>query len=75
MKKLINDPANVLAEALIGVEAAHPELRVDHQNRIIYRADAEGLGQGRAHLGRRIRPRAAARRLRRRRHARRGVRR
>ena len=37
MKKLINDPLNVLADALAGVEAAHPELRVDHENKIIYR--------------------------------------
>jgi len=37
MKKLINDPNNVIADALVGVEAAHPELRVDHVNRIIYR--------------------------------------
>ena len=39
MKKLINEPMNVLADALAGVEAAHPELRVDHQNKIIYRGD------------------------------------
>jgi dihydroxyacetone kinase-like protein len=37
MKKLINDPGAVLADALIGVAAAHPELNVDHTNRIIYR--------------------------------------
>jgi dihydroxyacetone kinase-like protein len=40
MKKLINDPATVVADALSGVEAAHPELRVDHARKIIYRADA-----------------------------------
>jgi len=40
MKKLINDPANVVAEALLGMEAAHPDLRVDHQHKIIYRGDA-----------------------------------
>jgi dihydroxyacetone kinase-like protein len=40
MKKLINDPADVVSEALLGVEAAHPELRVDHQNKIIYRGGA-----------------------------------
>ena len=40
MKKLINDPATVVAEALSGVEAAHPDLRVDHEHNIIYRADA-----------------------------------
>jgi dihydroxyacetone kinase-like protein len=37
MKKLINDPGAVLADALVGVAAAHPELNVDHTNRIIYR--------------------------------------
>ena len=31
MKKLINDPNDVVAEALLGIEAAHPDLRVDHQ--------------------------------------------
>ena len=31
MKKLINDPEDVLADALKGVAAAHPDLRVDHQ--------------------------------------------
>jgi dihydroxyacetone kinase-like protein len=45
MKKLINDPANVVSEALRGMAAAHPELRVDHHNRIIYRADAPVSGK------------------------------
>jgi phosphoenolpyruvate---glycerone phosphotransferase subunit DhaK len=40
MKKLINDPANVVADALVGIEAAHPGVQIDHQHRIIYRADA-----------------------------------
>jgi phosphoenolpyruvate---glycerone phosphotransferase subunit DhaK len=40
MKKLINDPQDVVVEALQGVEAAHPDLRVDHQHKIIYRGDA-----------------------------------
>src|SRR5471032_230715 len=40
MKKLINDPANVVSEAMLGIEAAHPDLSVDHQHKIIYRADA-----------------------------------
>ncbi|MGI8625491.1 MAG: dihydroxyacetone kinase subunit DhaK [Geodermatophilaceae bacterium] len=39
MKKLINDPQNVVVEALLGMEAAHPELHVDHQHKIIYRGD------------------------------------
>lgn len=37
MKKLINNPDTVLADALVGVAAAHPELSIDHVNRIIYR--------------------------------------
>ena len=45
MKKLINDPNNVLADALVGVAAAHPELKVDHANRIIYRAKAKDKGK------------------------------
>src|SRR5215210_8145260 len=39
MKKLINDPNDVVVEALLGIEAAHPDLQVDHHNKIIYRAD------------------------------------
>ena len=38
VKKFINDPADVLAESLVGLAAAHPELRVDHANRVVYRA-------------------------------------
>jgi len=45
MKKLINDPANVVAEALQGLAAAHPELRVDAQNKIIFRGDAPVTGK------------------------------
>jgi dihydroxyacetone kinase-like protein len=45
MKKLINDPQDVVAEALIGIEAAHPEVRVDHTNRTIYRGDAPKAGK------------------------------
>jgi dihydroxyacetone kinase-like protein len=40
MKKLINDPANVVKEALLGIDAAHPELHVDHEHKIVYRGDA-----------------------------------
>jgi len=39
MKKLINDPQDVVAEALLGMEAAHPELQVDHDHKVIYRGD------------------------------------
>lgn len=44
MKKLINAPENVLADALRGIELAHPELRVDHENRVIYRARPKDHG-------------------------------
>ncbi|TCM48743.1 dihydroxyacetone kinase subunit DhaK [Kribbella sp. VKM Ac-2568] len=45
MKKLINDPANVLSESLLGVDAAHPELRVDHEHKVIFRGDAPRPGK------------------------------
>ena len=45
MKKLINDPADVVADALRGMAAAHPELRVDHENRVVFRADAPVQGK------------------------------
>jgi dihydroxyacetone kinase-like protein len=45
MKKLINDPADVISEALRGMAIAHPELRIDHTNRIVYRGDAPISGK------------------------------
>jgi dihydroxyacetone kinase-like protein len=45
MKKLINDPEAVLADALAGVAAAHSDLRVDFTNRIIYRAAPKADGK------------------------------
>jgi phosphoenolpyruvate---glycerone phosphotransferase subunit DhaK len=45
MKKLINDPQAVVAEALLGIEAARPDVRVDHANRIIYRRDTPKSGK------------------------------
>ena len=45
MKKLINDPQDVVAEALLGIEAARPDVRVDHANRIIYRRDTPKSGK------------------------------
>jgi phosphoenolpyruvate---glycerone phosphotransferase subunit DhaK len=45
MKKLINDPASVVADALRGIAAAHPDLRVDHEHRIVYRGDAPIRGK------------------------------
>ncbi|REF31399.1 dihydroxyacetone kinase subunit DhaK [Calidifontibacter indicus] len=46
MKKLINDPGDVVADALRGVEAAHSDrVRVDHENKIVYRKDAPRQGK------------------------------
>ena len=46
MKKLINDPADVVVEALRGIEAAHSDrVRVDHDLKIIYRKDAPTAGK------------------------------
>lgn len=46
MKKLINDPADVVEEALLGIEAAHGDrLRIDHDNRVIFRKDAPISGK------------------------------
>jgi len=44
MKKLINKPEDVLADALKGVSAAHTDLSVDHQHRIIYRRQPKASG-------------------------------
>lgn len=45
MKKIINDPDAVVAEALRGIEAAHPDLRVDHTHKIIHRAEPSRPGK------------------------------
>lgn len=46
MKKLINDPENVLAEALEGIELAHADrVRVSHDPAYIVRADAPRQGK------------------------------
>jgi len=45
MKKLINDPATLVTDALAGMAAAHPGLRVDLERKIIYRADAPLAGK------------------------------
>lgn len=45
MKKFVNDPADVLAEALRGIQAAHPEVRVDAENRVILRAEPTRTGK------------------------------
>jgi phosphoenolpyruvate---glycerone phosphotransferase subunit DhaK len=45
MKKLINDPADVVADALRGIALAHRDLRVDHENRVVFRGDAPVRGK------------------------------
>jgi len=45
MKKLLNDPATVVVDALRGMAAAHPELRVDLEHRVVVRADAPSQGR------------------------------
>jgi len=46
MKKLINQPENVVKEALAGMQAAHPDLiRVDIEQQIIVRKDAPVQGK------------------------------
>ncbi|WP_433084471.1 dihydroxyacetone kinase subunit DhaK [Dactylosporangium sp. CA-052675] len=45
MKKFINDPADVVREALAGVAAAHPELRVDLEEQYVARAEPPRPGK------------------------------
>jgi dihydroxyacetone kinase-like protein len=45
VKKFINHPDAVVREALTGLAAAHPELRVDLEQQIIVRADAPRAGK------------------------------
>src|ERR1700754_4405260 len=45
MRKLINDPADVVSDALRGLAAAHPSLRVDTETRVVVRADAPRTGK------------------------------
>lgn len=46
MKKLINDPADVVVEALRGMAAAHPgRLRVDLEQKVVYRAEPIRAGK------------------------------
>lgn len=42
---LINVPETVVADALRGMAAAHPELTVDVENRVIVRRDAPVSGE------------------------------
>ncbi|MEU3184106.1 dihydroxyacetone kinase subunit DhaK [Streptomyces sp. NPDC006923] len=45
MKMLINVPETVVADALRGLAAAHPELSVDVDNRVVVRGDAPVAGK------------------------------
>ncbi|RCG33101.1 dihydroxyacetone kinase subunit DhaK [Sphaerisporangium album] len=45
MKKLINDPEHVVTEALAGMAEAHPGLRVDLENKVIFRRSAPSPGK------------------------------
>ncbi|EDY67282.1 dihydroxyacetone kinase subunit DhaK [Streptomyces pristinaespiralis] len=45
MRMLINVPETVVADALRGMAAAHPELAVDVENRVIVRRDAPVAGK------------------------------
>ena len=45
VKKLINDPADVVKESLRGVAAAHPELTVDLEQGVVVRGDAPVQGK------------------------------
>ncbi|QIK73050.1 dihydroxyacetone kinase subunit DhaK [Propioniciclava coleopterorum] len=46
MKKLINDPGQVVVEALEGLALAHPDsVRVDLENRVVVRTDAPRPGK------------------------------
>ena len=45
VKKLINAPEDVLIESLRGVAAAHPELSVDFENRVVTRATPKDQGK------------------------------
>jgi dihydroxyacetone kinase-like protein len=45
MKKLINEPGDVVAQGLRGLAAAHPQLRVDQQHKIVYRGTGPVAGK------------------------------
>lgn len=45
MKKFLNTPETLLADALRGLAAAHPELRVDVDHKVITRADGPRRGK------------------------------
>ena len=45
MKKLVNDPAAIVTDALRGMAAAHARLRVDLEHKVVSRADAPVAGK------------------------------
>jgi phosphoenolpyruvate---glycerone phosphotransferase subunit DhaK len=45
VKKLINAPDAVVADALVGLAAAHPSLSVDAENRVVLRAERARAGK------------------------------
>jgi dihydroxyacetone kinase-like protein len=45
MKKLINAPDDVVTDALAGLAAAHPSLRLDAENKVVIRGDAPRSGK------------------------------
>src|SRR6478752_9649416 len=45
MRMLINVPETVVADALRGMAASHPELSVDVENRVVVRRDAPVAGK------------------------------
>ena len=45
MKKLINDPTRVVSDALAGLAAAYPSLRVDPGQRVVYRRELSTAGK------------------------------
>lgn len=45
MKKLINNPADIVHDALSGMAAAHPELRIDLEHKTIFRAEKPRPGK------------------------------
>ncbi|MBK7622032.1 MAG: dihydroxyacetone kinase subunit DhaK [Kineosporiaceae bacterium] len=45
MKKLVNDPAEIVTDALRGMAAAHPRLRVDLEHKVVSRGDAPVAGK------------------------------
>ncbi|WP_124053828.1 dihydroxyacetone kinase subunit DhaK [Arcanobacterium ihumii] len=45
MKKLINSPETVVADALRGIEASDSNVRVDHENRVVLRSVKKDAGK------------------------------